>query len=87
MRSRPTKGVGLELTLFRLDYGEPDRAREPGGGLAPTLTNGGQTRHQGLRPCCWRDGGALFARRTAVSGVSLTALPTGRASEGTRFAR
>jgi Fe(3+) dicitrate transport protein len=48
VRLAPHAGVQLEATLFRMDYQNQIVPASVAGGIGATLTNGGETLHQGL---------------------------------------
>lgn len=48
VRLMPRPGVQLETTLFRMDYENQIVAASVAGGVGATLTNGGETIHQGF---------------------------------------
>jgi Fe(3+) dicitrate transport protein len=48
VRTRPIDGLSLESTFFRTDYENQVVPASLAGGIGATLTNGGQTLHQGL---------------------------------------
>lgn len=89
VRSIPRTGVRLEATLFRMDYENQIIAASLAGGIGSTLTNGGETLHQGLELNGRIDTGAIlksrhnFYVRTAYTflpiaeftGVRLSSIP------------
>ena len=85
VRTAPADGVRLEATFFRMDYENQVIAASLAGGVGATLTNAGETLHQGFEVSARVDSGALlksphnFYVRTAY-----TALPVAR-FEGERF--
>ncbi|MBD0326203.1 MAG: TonB-dependent siderophore receptor, partial [Pyrinomonadaceae bacterium] len=85
VRSTPTNGVNLEATFFRLDYQNQIVPASLAGGVGATLTNGGETLHQGLELTGRINSGAIartphnFYLRTAY-----TFLPTAKFT-GTRL--
>jgi Fe(3+) dicitrate transport protein len=85
VRSLPLRGVRLEATLFRNDYENQIVPASLAGGVGATLTNGGETLHQGFELGARLDTGT---RRGSDHNVFLraafTALPTAR-FEGLRF--
>ncbi len=48
VRSTPRPGVGLDVTFFRMDYENQIVPASLAGGVGATLTNGGETLHQGV---------------------------------------
>ena len=48
VRSAPRPGVSLDATFFRMDYENQVVPASLAGGVGATLTNGGETLHQGL---------------------------------------
>jgi len=48
MRSNPTYWLWNELTFFRMDFQNQIISQSAAGGTGATLTNAGQTRHQGI---------------------------------------
>jgi Fe(3+) dicitrate transport protein len=84
-RSLPAPGLRLEATLFRNDYENQVVAASLAGGVGATLTNGGQTLHQGFELGARLDTGSLLrSAHNVFLRSALTLLPTAR-FEGTRF--
>jgi Fe(3+) dicitrate transport protein len=48
VRARPSPGVGLELTAFRMDFSNQIVPTSVAGGVGATLTSAGETLHQGM---------------------------------------
>jgi Fe(3+) dicitrate transport protein len=48
VRSTPRPGIGVDATVFRMDYENQIVPASLAGGIGATLTNGGETLHQGL---------------------------------------
>jgi Fe(3+) dicitrate transport protein len=85
LRSLPLPGLRLEATLFRNDYQNQIVPASLAGGVGATLTNGGQTLHQGMELSARLDTGTLLGSGHNVSlRAALTALPTAR-FEGQRL--
>lgn len=85
VRSLPRPGVRLEATLFRNDYENQIVPASLAGGLGATLTNGGETLHQGLEVSARLDTGTLRrSDHNVFLRAAFTALPTAR-FEGPRF--
>lgn len=85
LRARPARGVRLGATFFRMDYENQIVPASLAGGVGATLTNGGETLHQGLEAWLQLDGDALLgSRHRPYLRVALTALPVAR-FEGTRM--
>jgi Fe(3+) dicitrate transport protein len=85
VRSVLRPGVGVDLTAFRMDYENQIVPASLAGGLGATLTNGGQTLHQGFELGARLDSGPWLRSAHNLSlRLALTALPTAR-FEGTRF--
>ncbi|MGH9900622.1 MAG: TonB-dependent receptor domain-containing protein, partial [Pyrinomonadaceae bacterium] len=63
LRSAPAAGVSLEATVFRLDYENQIVPASLAGGVGATLTNGGETLHQGAEFSGRVDTGARFRSR------------------------
>ena len=85
VRSLPRPGVRLEATLFRNDYENQIVPASLAGGLGATLTNGGETLHQGLESRPALDTGTLRrSDHNVFLRAAFTALPTAR-FEGPRF--
>ncbi|HYN86002.1 MAG TPA: TonB-dependent receptor [Pyrinomonadaceae bacterium] len=85
LRSALTDGVRLEATLFRMDYENQIVPASLAGGVGATLTNGGETLHQGLEFSGRLDTGALLkSRHNFYARAAYTFLPVAR-FEGTRL--
>jgi Fe(3+) dicitrate transport protein len=85
LRSLPRPGLGFDATLFRTDYENQIVPATLAGGVGATLTNGGQTLHQGLEVGLRVNSAALLGSRHDVFlRAAFTALPTAR-FEGARF--
>ncbi|HYO91113.1 MAG TPA: TonB-dependent receptor, partial [Pyrinomonadaceae bacterium] len=85
MRSTPTSGVNLEATFFRLDYENQIVPASLAGGVGATLTNGGETLHQGLEFSGRINSAAITkSRHNFYLRTAYTFLPTARFT-GTRF--
>jgi Fe(3+) dicitrate transport protein len=86
VRSEPLAGIRLEAAFFRMDYENQVIPASLAGGLGATLTNGGETRHQGLEvnlrtdSIGWTDG----ARRNIYTRLAYTWLPVAEFA-GVRF--
>ncbi len=63
LRSIPRAGVHLEATFFRMDYENQVIAASLAGGVGSTLTNGGETLHQGIEFNGRIDTGAILKSR------------------------
>jgi Fe(3+) dicitrate transport protein len=84
VRALPVAGLRLEATLFRNDYANQVVAASLAGGVGATLTNGGETLHQGLELGAQLDSAALTgSSHNVYVRASFTALPVAR-FEGTR---
>jgi Fe(3+) dicitrate transport protein len=84
-RSLPRSGVGFDATAFRIDYENQVIPASVAGGVGTTLTNGGQTLHQGLELSGRLDLGTLIGRQSnPYVKMALTWLPTAR-FEGRRL--
>jgi Fe(3+) dicitrate transport protein len=85
LRTLPARGLRLDLTLFRNDYENQIVAASLAGGVGATLTNGGETLHEGLELGARLDSGTLTgSRHNVFLRGALTWLPVAR-FEGTRF--
>lgn len=85
VRALPVTGLRLEATLFRNDYANQVVAASLAGGVGATLTNGGETLHQGLELGAQLDSAALTgSTHNVYLRAAFTALPVAR-FEGTRF--
>jgi Fe(3+) dicitrate transport protein len=60
VRTRPINGLSLESTFFRTDYENQVVPASLAGGIGATLTNGGQTLHQGFEFSGQIDSANLF---------------------------
>jgi Fe(3+) dicitrate transport protein len=85
VRALPARGLRLDATLFRNDYENQVVPASLAGGLGATLTNGGETLHEGMELGARLDTGGLTgsAHNVFLRGA-LTLLPVAR-FEGTRF--
>jgi Fe(3+) dicitrate transport protein len=85
VRGRPHAGLSLEATCFRTDYENQVVPASVAGGAGATLTNGGETLHQGFELGARLDSGTWTgSRHNVFARAALTALPTAR-FEGARF--
>jgi Fe(3+) dicitrate transport protein len=85
IRSVLRKGLMLDLTFFRMDYENQIVAASLAGGVGSTLTNAGQTLHQGTEMALEVDTGAFLKSRHSVYFRAVhTYLPTAK-STGGRF--
>jgi Fe(3+) dicitrate transport protein len=85
VRSIPHRGVRLEATYFRMDYENQIVPASLAGGVGATLTNGGETLHQGLEFTGRLDTGALLqSRHNFYVRTAYTFLPDSKFT-GTRF--
>ncbi len=85
LRALPARGLRLDATLFRNDYENQIVPASLAGGLGATLTNGGETLHQGLEIGARLDTGALTgSKHNVFLRGALTLLPIAR-FEGVRF--
>jgi Fe(3+) dicitrate transport protein len=76
VRTTPAPGLRLDATYFRLDYENQIIPASVAGGLGATLTNAGETRHQGLELSAEVTTGALLRREHDVRfNVAYTAVP------------
>ncbi|MBC7910295.1 MAG: TonB-dependent receptor, partial [Pyrinomonadaceae bacterium] len=84
-RSLPTPGLRLEATFFRMDYENQIVPASLAGGIGATLTNGGETRHQGIELTGRVDTGTIFkSRHNVYVRTAYTFLPISEFT-GTRF--
>ncbi len=84
-RSAPVKGLRLEATFFRMDYENQIVPASLAGGAGATLTNGGETVHQGFEFTGRIDTGALIkSPHNFYFRAAYTFLPTAEFT-GTRF--
>jgi Fe(3+) dicitrate transport protein len=85
LRALPARGLRLDATLFRNDYENQIVPASLAGGLGATLTNGGETLHEGLEIGVRLDTGALTgSKHNVFLRGALTLLPVAR-FEGVRF--
>lgn len=85
LRSLPLPGLRVNATLFRNDYENQIVAASLAGGVGATLTNGGETLHQGFEVEARLDSGTLTgSRHNVYVRAALTVLPIAR-FEGRRF--
>jgi Fe(3+) dicitrate transport protein len=85
LRGLPLPGLRLEATLFRNDYENQIVPASLAGGAGATLTNGGQTLHEGVELSARLDTATLLGwRHNVYLRGALTALPTAR-FEGRRL--
>jgi len=85
LRTLPVRGLRLDMTLFRNDYENQIVAASLAGGLGATLTNGGETLHEGLELGARLDTGTLTgSRHNLFLRGAFSWLPVAR-FEGTRF--
>jgi Fe(3+) dicitrate transport protein len=85
VRTTPARGVRVDATYFRLDYENQIIPASVAGGLGATLTNAGQTRHQGMELSAHVTTGSLLRSEHDVRfNVAYTALPEAKFA-GTRF--
>jgi Fe(3+) dicitrate transport protein len=84
LRSLPAPGLRLEATAFRSDYENQVVPASLAGGVGATLTNGGQTLHQGVEMSARLDAGTLLrSEHNLYLRAAFTALPVAR-FEGVR---
>ncbi len=75
VRTTPARGVRVDATLFRLDYENQIIPASVAGGIGATLTNAGETLHQGVEVSAQIESGALLGSehdvrlRLAYTGV------------------
>ena len=85
VRATPARGVRADLTFFRLDYENQIIPASVAGGVGATLTNAGETRHQGIELGAQIDTGAMLRSEHDVRfRVAYTALPEAKFA-GTRL--
>ena len=85
LRSSLRPGVGLDATLFRMDYQNQIVPASLAGGVGAALTNGGATVHQGLEVGARIDSAALLnSAQNASVRIGYTYAPTARFT-GVRF--
>jgi Fe(3+) dicitrate transport protein len=84
-RTELRPGVKVDATLFRMDYENQVVPASVAGGVGATLTNGGETLHQGIEGSVRLDTAALFglSQNVYLRGA-FTYVPVAR-FEGTRF--
>lgn len=76
-RFKPIEGTRLETTLFRLDFENQIVPASLAGGTGATLTNGGETLHQGAELSARMDVGTLLgSAHNPYLQVAYTYLPT-----------
>lgn len=86
VRAQPVAGVALEGTLFRMDFENQIVAASVAGGAGASLTNAGQTLHQGLELSARLDSDVLtHSAHNLFFQAAWTYLPTAR-FDGARFA-
>ena len=86
MRARPTRGLEIEATAFRLDFENQVVPASVAGGAGATLTSAGRTLHQGLELGARLDLADLLGTRHQLGfDGSVTWVPTAR-YVGERFA-
>lgn len=84
-RSNLHDGLRIEATFFRMDYQNQIIPASLAGGIGATLTNGGETVHQGAEFNARVDSGTILrSRHNFYASVALTWLPIAR-FEGLRF--
>lgn len=85
MRSLLHPGVRFETTYFRMDYENQIVPASLAGGVGSTLTNGGQTLHQGIEMTSRLDTGTLLqSAHNVYFRVAYTYIPTAE-FRGRRF--
>ena len=85
LRSTPRRGLSLEATFFRMDYENQIVPASLAGGVGATLTNGGETLHQGVELSARLDRAPLRGARGFGSfHAAYTWLPTAE-FRGTRY--
>jgi Fe(3+) dicitrate transport protein len=85
VRTTPATGVRVDATYFRLDYENQIIPASVAGGLGATLTNAGETRHQGLELSARVSTSPLLRSEHDVRfNVAYTAVPEAE-FVGTRF--
>jgi len=73
------RGVSADVAYFRMDYENQIVPASLAGGVGATLTNGGETRHQGVEVSGRLDSAAFTGRSHNVyTRVAYTALPTAK---------
>jgi Fe(3+) dicitrate transport protein len=79
VRATPTPGVRVDATFFRLDYENQIIPASVAGGIGATLTNAGETLHQGVELTAQLETGTLFRSEHDVRlRVAYTAVPHAR---------
>jgi Fe(3+) dicitrate transport protein len=85
VRSTPKDGLRFEGTFFRMDYENQVVPASLAGGVGATLTNAGETLHQGFELAARIDTGPLFGWRHNLYGrVASTYIPISKFA-GPRF--
>jgi Fe(3+) dicitrate transport protein len=85
VRATPARGIRADATYFRLEYENQIIPASVAGGIGATLTNAGQTLHQGLEVGAQLETGALLRSDHDVRfRLAYTALPTAKFA-GARF--
>jgi Fe(3+) dicitrate transport protein len=85
LRALPVRGLRVDATLFRNDYENQIVAASLAGGVGATLTNGGETLHEGVELGVRLDTGSLTGSpHNVFLRGALTLLPVAR-FEGARF--
>jgi Fe(3+) dicitrate transport protein len=85
VRGTPRGGVQFDAAFFRMDYENQVVPATLAGGLGATLTNAGQTRHQGFEATVRLDAaGFLSTRHNVYLRTAVTAVPTATFA-GTRY--
>jgi len=85
VRTTPITGVRLDATFFRLDYENQIIPSSVAGGIGATLTNAGETLHQGFELTGQLETGTLLRSEHDLRlRVAYTALPEAK-FVGTRF--
>lgn len=85
IRSLPVRGVQIDATVFRMDYENQIVPASLAGGVGSTLTNGGETLHQGLELTGRLDTGSILrSHHNVYLRTAFTYLPTAEFT-GRRF--
>jgi Fe(3+) dicitrate transport protein len=85
VRTTPARGIRVDATYFRLDYENQIIPASVAGGLGATLTNAGETRHQGVEVSAQLATGSLLRSEHDLRfNVAYTALPEAEFT-GARF--
>lgn len=84
LRTRVARGITTDATFFRLDYENQIIPASVAGGVGATLTNGGETLHQGIEIGLNGETGRLKNAHEMYARAALMWLPVAR-FEGTRF--